>query len=173
MIIGEVYSADNNKALKVAQHETYSHNIVAIFEMARSEFVRADAILNAQLLIAETAESINKFDHRVLQDAHDIMAAAYRYRCDDGGQLRLWPEGGERSRYGPQWNRWFTLELEKIIKNPSFVRAVVEAVVFSNTELGYMAEHRMCQFLVAYYEMERWAYPHHYVRLYAEDKTPS
>ena len=173
MIIGEAYISDNNKALKMAQHETYSHNIVAIFEMARSEFVRADAILNAQLLIAETAESINKFDHRVLQDAHDIMAASYRYRCDDGVQPRLWPEGGERSSYGPRWNRWFTLELEKMIKHPSFVRAVVEAVVFSNTELGYMAEHRMCQLLVAYFEMERWAYPHHYVRLYAEDKTPS
>lgn len=171
MIIGESYISDNNKALKVAQHETYSHNVVAIFEMARSEFVRADAILNAQLLIAETAESINKFDHRVLQDAHDIMAASYRYRCDGGVQPRLWPEGEERSSYGPRWNRWFTLELEKMIKHPSFVRAVVEAVVFSNTELGYMAEHRVCQFLVAYYEMESWAYPHHYVRLYAEDRV--
>ncbi|MDD2725633.1 MAG: hypothetical protein PHH59_16660 [Methylovulum sp.] len=64
-----------------------------------------------------------RFDHRVLQDVHDIIAATYRYRFDDGLQGDLFESDDDlRKRYLVGWAQWFFADLETLVNYPDFVR---------------------------------------------------
>ena len=167
MIISTVYVNDHSKLLKDAQHDGYFRSIGNIFKAARVELLRADAILGSNLLIAEKARDINTFDHRVLQDAHDIIAAAFRYQHDDGGQLRLGenPET-QRLRYLRSWTLWLDEQLQELVHYTQFVRSTVECIVFSNTEVGYMAENRLCDLLLTHFSAGDWMFPDGYLKTY-------
>lgn len=157
--------------LKDVQHDMYMRNVGAMFQTARRALAHADAVLGAGLLITEKAKSVESFDHRVLQDPHDIIAAAYRHEYDDGGQLQLWPKSEQRSRYITGWSNWFQDQLVVLVEYPQFVRAVVEAVLFSNSTMGYIAEHNACDVLITHYSMEDWAFSDGYVKTYARVRT--
>jgi len=167
MIIARAYPSDDNDLLKNMQHGLYSRHVCELFNAARRAMVWADAILGADLLVAEKARAVERFDHRVLQDAHDIMAAAFRHKCDDGGQhCLLEGECDVAERYRPMWIAWFTAELETLAKSPRFVRSVVQTVLLANTELGYAAERDVCDLLITHFGMNDWGYADGYVKVY-------
>lgn len=167
MIIAHAYKSDNNKLLKDAQHDLYGRHVFKIFEAAKLKLIQADSILNANFLITKKARDIDSFNHRILQNGHDIIAAAYRYRYDDGGQLKLFRRDiNIQDYYKIEWARWFDEELNSLLGSSLFVRAIVEYVVFSNSNLGYAAEHSVCYFLISHYNMEVWGYPDGYVKIY-------
>ena len=167
MIISQVYPGDENKILMQVQYDEYDRNIGRIFSSARDELAHADAILDAKLLITDTALAVKRFDHRVLQDAHDIIAAAFRYHNDDGGQLRLFEDAEkQRARYAHEWNEWLGRQLLLFLRYPVFVRSVVECVVFANNVMGYMAEDRLCAFLLSYYNAVDWMKEDGYLKVY-------
>ena len=127
--------------LKRLQHDQYSSYVSELFLATKKKFIQADAILNANLKITASPKLIEHFDHRVLQDAHDIIAATYRYRFDDGLQGDLFQSDEDpRKRYLAGWAEWFFAELETLVNYPDFVRSVVECVVFANTQIGRIAE---------------------------------
>lgn len=165
MIVCRVYESDNNELLKRTQHDEYMHIVGRIFHSARSTLVKADATLETNLLIAERARSVDGFDHRVLQDAHDIMAAAFRHLHDDGGQLGLFENAETQcTSYLTKWTAWLDNQLVELVQCPQFVRSAVECVLFSNAEMGYMAENRLCDFLLTYYGAGDWAYRNGYLK---------
>jgi hypothetical protein len=167
MILTSVFRHDDNRWLKYVQHDRYQHNVWRIFDQARRVFVRADAILRAGLRIAEEARAMTSIDHRPLQDAHDMLAATYRYRHDDGGQLELFETPQKQDlRYSLGWERWLGSELERLLEFPVFVRSVVECSVCANTEFGYAAEQALGAFLVTYYGLEDWAFRDGYPATY-------
>ncbi len=171
MIICKVYPSDDNKTLKRIQNDHYSSYVSELFSAAKRKFIQADAILNANLKITASAKIIDNFDHRVLQDAHDIIAATYRYRFDDGLQGDLFESEDElRKRYLVGWEEWFFAELETLVNYPDFVRSVVECVVFANTQLGYTAENTVCNVLIYRYGLEDWSYADSYVATYLPSK---
>ena len=167
MILSNVYENDCNRLLKDVQHDEYPRSIGTIFKSARDGLIRADAILGSNLLITEKAREVQSFDHRVLQDAHDIIAAAFRYRHDDGGQLRLGedPEH-QRLRYLRAWINWLNEQLGELVHYPQFVRSTVECIVFSNTAMGYMAEDRLCDVLLTHFSAGDWMFQNGYLRTY-------
>lgn len=172
MIIGKAYKFDNNELLKDAQHELYRNHVFMLFAVAKSKIIQADAILDANLLITEKVKEINRFDHRVLQDAHDIIAAAYRYHNDDGGQMNLLHlDEALLDRYKTEWAKWFSQELVTLLSYPRFIRSVVESVVFSNSELGYAGQHAIGNFLITLYNLEDWADPNDYIQVYGPDRV--
>lgn len=167
MIISQVYPGDENEILMQVQYDEYDRNIGRIFSSARDELAHADAILDAKLLITDTALAVKRFDHRVLQDAHDIIAAAFRYHNDDGGQLRLFEDAEKQlARYAHEWNEWLGRQLLLFLRYPVFVRSVVECVVFANNVMGYMAEDRLCAFLLSYYNAVDWMKEDGYLKVY-------
>ncbi len=168
MIICRTYSSDDNELLKYAQHDSYMQNVGALFHGARTALVYAEAVLGTDLLIVEKAKAIDQLDHRVLQDPHDIIAAAYRHLHDDGGQYRLLHRNHDlRSRYNADWNEWFSAEIQALVKHVRFVRSVVESFVFTNSPLGPVAEHSVCDVLMTRYGMEDWGFADGYVKTYA------
>jgi len=173
LIVSTSYPSDDNDQLKDVQHELYWQLVPRLFAVARAELLRADEILDAKVLIAEKARAIERLDHRVLQDAHDIMAAAFRYGHDDGGQLRLLETEADRAeRYRAAWLEWFETELEALAKMPRFVRSTVQAVVLANTELGYAAERDVGELLVSRYGFQQWGSADGYAKRYRQRSEP-
>lgn len=172
MIISTVYENDCNTQLKYVQHDEYWRSIGSIFEAARTELLRADAIIGSNLLIAEKAREIGKFDHRVLQDAHDIIAAAFRYNYDDGGQLKLGEtQKDQRLRYLREWVLWLSEQLAELARHSQFVRSTVESVVLSNTEVGYIAENRLCDLLLTHFSAGDWMLQGGYLKTYVSSRA--
>jgi hypothetical protein len=168
LIISRCFPSDDNDLLKDVQHDLYLESVDRLFDAARKALVRADEILGTQLLIVEQAKAIDRFDHRVLQGAHDILAATYRHRDDDGGQLRLLePPEVLRSRYSMAWQQWLNAQLDELAKLHGFVRSTVQAVLLANTELGYVAERELCALLVSRYDLSSWEGPGGYAAVYA------
>jgi hypothetical protein len=154
MLICTVYPSDDNVLLKTVQHDVYPRSVAQLYECARAALLWADRVLEARLLIAEKARGTTSFDHRVLQD---ILAAAFRHSCDDGGQLRLLEGDAERAnRYRSMWLEWLQDELADLSKDPIFVRSTVQAVVLAHSELGYAAERVVCQLLFVRYGLDDW-----------------
>ena len=153
MIIGHVYRGDDNDILKWLQHEEYRGKTCEMFHAARIRLHRADLLLEGNLAITKQANRIRSIDHRILQDAHDILAALYRVEWDDGCQLRIneTPEQQDE-RYVKHWNQWFEDKVNEVCDNNyRFIRAVIQSVVFDRTKIGYMAESDVCRQLLMYF----------------------
>lgn len=173
MIISDVFPGDNNTTLKRVQHDLYPQSVVAIFEAALRTMVLADAVLMTNLELVTKAKAIERFDHRVLQDAHDILAARFRHLHDDGGQIDLLDPADPNVMYIQAWSDWRASQLKELATYPDFVRSAVEAVVFANTEFGYIAEQQLCNTLITHVVMEDWAPSARYVSQYRGLSTPS
>ena len=158
MIVSSAYSGDNNELLKNVQHEAYSKNVLLIFTTARSALIRNESLARANLLLIDKLRSIDRIDHRVLQNAHDILAATYRYECQKNGETCDLPDQEKRLFYLSNWNAWYEGQVSLITSlKPQYVRAVLESVVFVNSIMGTFAEEEACRTLVNFYNLREWA----------------
>jgi hypothetical protein len=98
--------------------------------------------------LAIRLQSMDGFDHRTLQDIHDLIAAWFRFSQDDGGQLRL-GESDEMytDRLAAEWRAFFEGEVNRLSADDEFARAVLVAAAFGNTERGYAAEAQLREIL--------------------------
>ena len=129
--------------------------------------IKAQAILGICLDDVKNAKEITSYDHRVLQDAHDIIAAAYRYKFDDGGQLKLGEASEEQSkRYVSEWVHWLEDELDKLIGYRKFAHSVIKSVIHEGTDIGCQSEFTVVDILLAHYSADDWMYPDGYLKTY-------
>lgn len=163
MIVAKVYSADNNETLKNVQHNLYMRLMPVIFQKPRERFLKAARLVEADPSFIKNLEKITSFDHRTLQNAHDIIAARYRYLKDDFGQMSLFCNLSQEDRYRRDWSQWFHEEIDSLIDYDTFIRATVKAVAFQNSKQGYKAENDLGEFLVSYYSMGDWAFQDSYL----------
>lgn len=157
MIVGDSFQNDNNELLKNVQEESYGTNLSLIFSVAKKQYINANLILQVNHSNIPLLTKINSFDHRVLQAAHDTIAAAFRYKNQNIKQLNLFDNiNDESSEYNKLWSEWIYNELSNLKDNATFVRNVIEALIHSNKEQGYAAEDRLHEFLADYYSVEDW-----------------
>ena len=172
MMVFNVYQDDNNQVLKLVQHAHYGGKVTHMFRQAKLRFILADMILQANLPIIKEIRAIEQLDHRVLQDAHDIIAATYRYRHDDGGQLNLFRQDQKlEDYYASKWTQWYEDKITELLESSEFVRFVVLAVLHTNTKNGYEYEHRLCDFLICHFSMGDWSGEVSYLKTYPELKS--
>ena len=89
---------------------------------------------------------VRSMDHRALQDAHDILAAAWRYRWElRTRQLSLQFEGEteEEPDFMNRWLAWLRDEVKSWLVRPHLVRAVLEVLHNPHSPEGYEAEARL------------------------------
>jgi hypothetical protein len=156
MIVCQVYPNDNNHVLKNIQHDLYEAIEFYLIEYAKTRFLKAANLLRQNSELVEKLKMLESFDHRVLQDTHDIIAARYRYLHDDGGQIDLLSASPQKETYRTNWIQWFHQETRSLVDNDEFCRAVVTSVVFQNTECGYQAEDQLKEFLTYHYSTDDW-----------------
>ncbi len=156
MIVCQVYPNDNNKILKQVQHEHYLKLVGFLFDYVKNRFLKAANLLLHNSASIEKLKEWDSFDHRVLQEAHDIIAAKYRYQYDDGGQIDFLVSIPQEDIYRKGWISWFHQEAQLLIDNDEFCRAIINVVIFQNNELGYSAEAQLKEFLYYHYSIEEW-----------------
>ena len=153
MIVGYDFVGDTNETLKRVQHDCYGHKVGQLFTTARNRYVRACRFIGVETEVFQRIIKINGFDHRVLQCAHDKIAAYYRFAHDDGGQMTLFPlekpiqtflYDSEKASYKEKllwrWSQFYNEEVEKLAEEDDIAHAILNAVLHENSPKGYEAE---------------------------------
>jgi hypothetical protein len=77
MLVTPKFDGDNDQALQWAQHDVYGRALNVILHEAKQRLTEAEALLGTSSELG-AAVSLGRFDHHVLQDAHDLLAAQWR-----------------------------------------------------------------------------------------------
>src|ERR1035438_8624097 len=142
MMVGSEFHGDNNSTLMEVQHSVYGEMVVRLFTGPRDRYLAAAALLRTDNELSKRLRSMDGFDHRTLQLAHDRMAAFFRFR-DDGGQLQLGEsEKDYRRRLEESWREFVQTEVRELTTDDEFARAICTATAFGNKEPGVAAETR-------------------------------
>ncbi len=148
MLVGAEFPGDDNHTLMDVQHAVYGEMVVRLFTVPRDRYLAAAALLRVDDKLSQQLRSMDGFDHRTLQLAHDRIASFFRFAHDDGGQLRLGEtEGDYRQRLAASWREFVQSEVERLTTENEFTRAICTAAAFGNKEPGVAAEHWLDQFL--------------------------
>ena len=83
-------------------------------------------------------------DHRTLQDAHDLLAAVWRFRNDFRQTNLSFDKSENDSTPERLWLAWLKKEISSWIEHPELVRFVQLILANQNQPLGYEAESRLC-----------------------------
>lgn len=147
-MVGSEFPGDDNHTLMDVQHSVYGEMVVRLFTGPRDRYLAAAALLRVDDKLAQQLRSMDGFDHRTLQLAHDRVAAYFRFAHDDGGQLQLGEsEVDYRQRLTASWREFVQSEVERLTTENEFTRAICTATAFGNKEPGVAAEHWLDQFL--------------------------
>lgn len=153
MIVGYEFPGDTNKTLKLVQHGCYWGKVGQLFTAARDRYVAACRFIGFETVVCKRIIKIDGFDHRVLQTAHDKIAAYYRFAHDDGGQMPLFPleepvpmlvYDSEKASYEEEllwkWSQFYNQEVKQLAGEDNIAHAILNAVLYQNTPKGYEAE---------------------------------
>ena len=147
MIVGSEFPRDKNRTLMNVQHGVYGEMVVRLFTGPRDRYRAAAALLRIESELSERLRSMDGFDHRTLQLAHDRIAAVFRF-SDDGGQLQLGESDADyRRRLEEDWRGFVQSEVGQLTEDDEFTRAICTATAFGNKDPGVAAEHWLDQFL--------------------------
>ena len=148
MMVGSAFPGDTNDTLMDVQHAVYSEMVGRLFTAPRDRYLVAAALLRLDTELVRRLRSMDGFDHRTLQGAHDQIAAFFRFSRDDGGQLQLGEsEDDYRRRLEEAWRAFVQSEVGRLTEDDEFTRAVCTATAFGNKEPGVAAERWLDQFL--------------------------
>jgi hypothetical protein len=129
------FPGDTNQTLKDVQFYLYGEMLVRLYSKPRDRYLDAIRLVQVETDLATKVRSMDGFDHRTLQDIHDLIAAWFRFPQDDGGQLQLGEtEEVYQGRIAVRWRAFFEEELDRLSSDDGFSRAVLVAAAFGNTE---------------------------------------
>ena len=143
MIVGGAcFTGDTNRRVAWKQHDVY-HEALWIIVTLCNRYTNF-----ARLLLDDVDHprwgTVDRFDHRTLQSAHDLLAAAWRFRSDFG-QARL-PLDGKNPLDEVQtlWLEWLRHEVTEWSSLSHLVRSVQLILTNQNEPAGYAAESKLC-----------------------------
>jgi hypothetical protein len=151
MIIRNDFAGDYNSELKDAQHRLYGWAVRWIVDQAWKYYRYAEEVRGTpedeKLPGLEWLAKLNvsAFDHRVVQEAHDILAAGYRQMHKLGE--KHWEERGDPKALEDGWDACVRLETQRWMADPFIVRAIVMATQFANKSEGLAAERALARYL--------------------------
>ena len=83
MIEGEYFKGDNDNILKNIQFDLYWKLVSELFLKPKEKFLKSAELLKFNPELIEKINKIDSIDHRIYQNAHDIIANYYRYAYHD------------------------------------------------------------------------------------------
>ena len=152
MIVGYCFPGDDNDVLKWVQHDLYGSVVGQMFSACKERYIAAIRLTGVSTGLTERIRDRSTIDHRALQNAHDVIAAHFRYTFDPAGQMPLPYDGLSYKEYlGQCWSEYFPDEVRRLNEYEEFVLAVLTAVAYENTAPGYQAEDTLVAWLKAHY----------------------
>ena len=152
MIVAPRFPGDTNERLMWLQHDLYSSLVGLLYSIARERYNDACQYIGVDTPLRRDVIKRQGVDHRVLQDAHDLIAAAYRLTQPGGVQLAFgedvtsWDERQRRA-----WSTFFQEETARLTDDAALTRVILTAAVNENTPAGYAAEAELADRLHDYY----------------------
>lgn len=125
MIVCAMFDGDDYEALQWRQHDAYGQALSIIITEAKARLRLAEALVGPTSLGDEVR--LGRFDHHVLQDAHDLLAALWRLEKGHF-QPPLPLSGLHVEAFSTQWLEW--LQWKASVMDDSSMRDVLM--------LGYM-----------------------------------
>lgn len=159
MFVGSTFSGDQDRDLMWVQHDLWFKINGAWFEedglAMGTSFYMFSCARKAVMFFTETnplffpewegLSTISSFDHRVLQVPHELLASFYRWRIQT---VRLPAFSAALADYRAylldSWKTYLRYEVAHItFGRLDIAEQIVRAVIFQNTEKGYVAEDRI------------------------------
>ena len=134
---------DDDVDMEVAgkQHDVYSDALWIIVSQCNryTEFAR-DLLDDAS---HPEWVAVDRFDHRTLQHAHDLLAAVWRFRHNLRQPGLPFVRKHSLDEVQSLWLDWLRREVEAWIDHPDRVRLVQVILANQNKPLGYRAESQL------------------------------
>lgn len=157
MIVCRPFLGEDDTAIAWKQHDVYREALRVIVRGCNKLTRFAKALLD------DTSHpkwgEVGSYDHRTLQSAHDLLAAAWRFRTD----MRQLELGLERALEPlkprtPEevWLIWLNREVQTWVDAPELVRDVQLILNHQNEPKGDIAEARLCLALLGRFSDVPW-----------------
>ena len=164
MIVGEYFTGDTADPLARMQHDVYHDALQIIQRQAIRQVEFALTVLGtddprvvpklgfkeSDLVFAFDTHRTRvkgigtlRVDHRTLQDPHDLLAAAWRFRVMPP-RAPLFDLPSAVGEATTKWLRWLHYELDSWIAEPWMARLLQTILTNQNEPAGYTAENRLC-----------------------------
>ena len=132
------FDGDSDTEVARIQHDVYPHALSLIVSkcILYAEFARS------LLDDADHPEwgTIDSYDHRTLQGAHDLLAAAWRFRNDFRQTELPFVDQNFLDKVQQLWLGWLRHEISEWLRRPDLVRLVLLILTNQNKSPGYIAE---------------------------------
>lgn len=139
MWVADYFDGDNDPSARISwiQHETYQESFSVIKQTCLRHMKCASMIVGQdEMCIPDRS---GKIDHRTLQLAHDMVAAAWRFECLKN-ELPLFFQTETDVHIWRKWFGWLRQETLDWWNEPAIVRNVITIIDNQNVERGYHAE---------------------------------
>lgn len=153
MIVERVFENDENEYLKWVQHNIYDDLLWHLYQNAASHY-----LLDVQYIwvfpdFVPIIRQLKTFDHRVLQDGHDLIGAYYRFILCPHQNSVGFPDGfNAKEYYQAAWKDYYLQEVRLLGDLETIAEAIVTAVAFENTDRGLESERRLRDLLLQRYK---------------------
>jgi hypothetical protein len=157
MIVGAYFDGDSDTEVALRQHGVYQKALGIIIESC-NRIVR----FSKSLLDVDSPDewgTISSCDHRTLQMAHDLLAAAWRFEHGvRQSRLQLEPKLGpvEADTIENEWLSWLRDEIDGWRWRPEIIRNVQLILTNQNQPVGYNAEGQLCLSILDRFHNVSW-----------------
>jgi hypothetical protein len=175
MLVFEYYTDDNNEKLKDLQFAMYSYSISTIIgEVERIYMDNPYTELYLSAADIEQVKSIKHHDHRLIQGAHDILAAVFRYKAREGEfEKELFDGGNEEIK---QYFEFIYVDLdffEKIPVDLWFLTIKWHEFIIENIKENIPLVHELLNAVIKFYSgpgtnKNQWEAAHNAVEIIKE-----
>jgi hypothetical protein len=152
MIVGDYFDGDDDTTTAWAQHDVYGEALDIIVKRCREHVTFAPGLQWPNRCATDF-----RYDHRTLQVAHDLLAAAWRFRANSvrpalpcGGK-----DQGREQRMGA-WLSWLRSEVCSWQRQPRLILLVMTILAEQHNEPGYQAEDELAERLKLRFDDVPW-----------------
>jgi hypothetical protein len=154
MIVSSCYQGDDNEELRHAQFEVYN-SALGILVSRSNRFARtAKRLLETDL--PENWGTVSLFDHRTLQMAHDLLAAAWRFAQSRQFELRL-DRNSLATDHQCHWLEWLRGQVDEWIDSPYLHRHIQQVLANQSSTIGFEAQTNLCRAILTRFPEVPWA----------------
>lgn len=155
MWVADYFHGDNDPSTRISwiQNEVYKDALRIIVDGSLGHIRAAHSLVGSEH--PDNLNRFGKFDHRTLQLAHDVIAAAWRYHCLIT-EMPLFFHTDRTTRIANKWLTWLQTEVNVWFDQPNIVRNLIIVLANQNVENGYRAEDLLTKALVQRFWIVPW-----------------
>ena len=160
MIVGSKFDGDVDKKLMWDQCVVYHRAVRVIVKKCDQMAAFARNLLADEIHTGWGQHDNDNYHHITLSRAHDLIAAAWRYRFAPSD--RVFPFAEENPEFSADysqmhgWQSWLNEELDSWIHAPHLVRSVQLILSHQNDYLGDRAQYELFKDLVRHFHDVPW-----------------